>query len=184
MNFQKFTQKSIEAVEAAQNLAAQNGNQQIEQEHMLLALLEQENGLAGELVRKAGASPELLTEQLRGAIDRMVKLSGTDGRVYLSRDLDRALQEAEALASRMKDEYVSVEHIVLGIIEHPSDGMKNILKNAGLTKDKFISAVKSVRGNQTVKTDNPDRIWSNLRAHRSWIRSSDATRRSGTSYAS
>ena len=94
MNFQKFTQKSIEAVEAAQNLAAQNGNQQIEQEHMLLALLEQENGLAGELVRKAGASPELLTEQLRGAIDRMVKLSGTDGRVYLSRDLDRALQEA------------------------------------------------------------------------------------------
>ena len=156
MNFQKFTQKSIEAVEAAQNLAAQNGNQQIEQEHMLLALLEQENGLAGELVRKAGASPELLTEQLRGAIDRMVKLSGTDGRVYLSRDLDRALQEAEALASRMKDEYVSVEHIVLGIIEHPSDGMKNILKNAGLTKDKFISAVKSVRGNQTVKTDNPE----------------------------
>ena len=156
MNFQKFTQKSIEAVEAAQNLAAQNGNQQIEQEHMLLALLEQENGLAGELVRKAGASPELLTEQLRGAIDRMVKLSGTDGRVYLSRDLDRALQEAEALASRMKDEYISVEHIVLGIIEHPSDGMKNILKNAGLTKDKFISAVKSVRGNQTVKTDNPE----------------------------
>ena len=156
MNFQKFTQKSIEAVEAAQNLAAQNGNQQIEQEHMLLALLEQENGLAGELVRKAGASPELLTEQLRGAIDRMVKLSGTDGRVYLSRDLDRALQEAEALASRMKDEYISVEHIVLGIIEHPSDGMKNILKNAGLTRDKFMSAVKSVRGNQTVKTDNPE----------------------------
>ena len=156
MNFQKFTQKSIEAVEAAQNLAAQNGNQQIEQEHMLLALLEQENGLAGELVRKAGASPELLTEQLRGAIDRMVKLSGTDGRVYLSRDLDRALQEAEALASRMKDEYVSVEHIVLGILERPSDGMKNILKNAGLTKDKFMSAVKSVRGNQTVKTDNPE----------------------------
>ena len=156
MNFQKFTQKSIEAVEAAQNLASQNGNQQIEQEHMLLALLEQENGLAGELVRKAGASPELLTEQLRGAIDRMVKLSGTDGRVYLSRDLDRALQEAEALASRMKDEYVSVEHIVLGILEHPSDGMKNILKNAGLTKEKFMSAVKSVRGNQTVKTDNPE----------------------------
>ncbi len=156
MNFQKFTQKSIEAVEAAQSLAAQNGNQQIEQEHMLLALLEQENGLAGELVRKAGVSPELIVEQLRGAIDRFVRLSGTDGKVYLSRDLDRALQEAEALASRMKDDYVSVEHIVLGILEHPSEGMKSILRSAGLDKNKFMSAVKSVRGNQTVKTDNPE----------------------------
>ena len=156
MNFQKFTQKSIEAVEAAQSLAAQNGNQQIEQEHMLLALLEQENGLAGELVRKAGVSPELIVEQLRGAIDRFVRLSGTDGKVYLSRDLDRALQEAEALASRMKDDYVSVEHIVLGILEHPSEGMKSILRSAGLDKNKFMSSVKSVRGNQTVKTDNTE----------------------------
>ncbi len=156
MNFQKFTQKSIEAVEAAQSLAAQNGNQQIEQEHMLLALLEQENGLTGELVRKSGASPELLAEQLRAAVGRMVKLSGTDGKVYLSRELDRALQEAEALASRMKDDYVSVEHIVLGMLEHPSDGMKSILRSAGLDKNKFMSAVKSVRGNQTVKTDNPE----------------------------
>ena len=165
MNIQKFTQKSIEAIETAQNLAQQNGNQQIEQQHITLALLTQENGLVRELIRKTGAAPERMAEQLERMIGALPKLSGGDGRVYLSRELDEALQAAEKQADRMKDQYISVEHIMLAVIEHPNAAMKQLFREQELTADRFLTAMKEVRGNSAVRNDTPEDTYDALKKY-------------------
>ena len=159
MNLQKFTQKSIEAVQAAQSATIANGNQQMGQEHMLLALTEQQNGLIAELFRKTGASPEAIAADLRQAIDRLPKVSGgrvEPDKIYISRDVEQALTEAEHQSEKMKDDFVSVEHIMLGLLQKPQENVKRILTDAGVTKESFQKALKLVRGNQHVTTDNPE----------------------------
>ena len=159
MNLQKFTQKSIEAVQAAQNLTVANGNQQMGQEHLFLALVEQENGLIAELFRKMGVSPENVGAMLRQAIDKMPKVSGGSmepDKIYISRELEQALAEAERLSEKMKDDFISVEHILLGLLQKPQDTVKKILKETGITAEGFQTALKAIRGNQHVTTDNPE----------------------------
>ena len=159
MNLQKFTQKSIEAVQAAQSATIANGNQQMGQEHLLLTLTEQQNGLIAELFRKTGASPEAIAADLRQAIDRLPKVSGggmEPDKIYISRDVEQALTEAEHQSEKMKDDFVSVEHIMLGLLQKPQENVKRILTDAGVTKESFQKALKLVRGDQHVTTDNPE----------------------------
>jgi len=162
MNFQKYTQKSMEALQDARNLMASHGNSQITEEHLLLALLNKEEGISADLVQKAGASLELLKEELKSAVDGMPGMHGGSmepDKIYIDRALETALAEAETIASSMKDEYISVEHIMLGILDKPSDTVKKILKKCGLEKRAFEKAVKDIRGNQRVTNDNPEETY-------------------------
>ena len=159
MNLQKFTQKSLEALKDAQTLMASKGNSQITEEHLLLALIDNEQGIAADLIRRAGASVEVMRAELQSAVDAMPGMTGGSveaDKIYISRELESALAAAESLAGKMKDEYVSVEHIILGMLEKPSDGMRKIFKNAGLERAAFERAVKEIRGNQRVTNDNPE----------------------------
>ncbi len=159
MNLQKFTQKSIEALQNAQTLMASKGNSQITEEHLLLALIDDEGGIASDLIRRAGASVEVMRAELQSAVDAMPGMRGGSveaDKIYISRELEAALAAAESIASKMKDEYVSVEHLILGMLEKPSDGMRKIFKNAGLERSAFEKAVKEIRGNQRVTSDNPE----------------------------
>ena len=159
MNADKFTQKSIEAIREAQSIATENGNNNVGEEHLLAALLSQNGGLAGEIIKNIGASPETLLSKTEEEISRLPKVSGSGynpGNVYISSDLNKALNEAEKQASKMQDDYVSVEHILLGIIKYPSDSLKRIFREQNITEARVLDALKGIRGNQKVKTDNPE----------------------------
>ena len=162
MNLQKYTQKSMEALQDARTLMASHGNSQITQEHLFLALMNKEEGIAADLVKKAGASAEALKNELKAAIEAMPGMRGgavEADKIYIDRALEAALAEAEAIAERMKDEYISVEHIMLGILEKPSDSMKKIFKRSGLERPSLEKAVKDIRGNQRVTNDNPEETY-------------------------
>ena len=162
MNLQKYTQRSMEALQDARTLMASHGNSQITQEHLFLALMNKEEGIAADLVKKAGASPEILKNELQTAIEALPGMRGGSveaDKIYIDRTLESALAEAEAIASSMKDEYVSVEHIMLGIMEDPSDSMKKILRKCGLDNHALKKAVKDIRGNQRVTNDNPEETY-------------------------
>ncbi len=165
MNIQKYTQKSVEALQNAQSIAREYGNQELAQEHLLLALLTQQEGLIPELIKKCGASPERLVSQLEQSVTRFPKVSGSSVQQYLSGDLDRALNEAEAQAERMSDEYVSVEHIMLGILKKPSSSVRELLRQWGLGEDIFLRAVREVRGNQRVTSDSPETTYDALKKY-------------------
>ena len=157
MNLNQFTQKSVEAVQAAQQMASARQNQQIEQEHLLLALLEQKEGLIPQLMQKAGVEPAALRQKLTAAVERLPQVSGSGaGQMYLSRDLEQALNEAEKIAREMHDEYTSVEHLMLGLFEKTDDTLRSLFREAGLTKEKFMAALRQVRGNRTVTRDTPE----------------------------
>ena len=141
MNIDKYTKKSIEAIQSAQNIAAEHGNQQIEQTHLFYALLAQENGLISSLIRSMGVNPSALLGTLQTKIDSLPKVSG--GSQYFSQAAASAIDEAEKTASNMKDEYVSVEHIMLGIIKKADPDMKQILRGADIDENKFLSALKN-----------------------------------------
>ena len=162
MNLQKYTQKSMEAMQDARTLMASHGNSQITEEHLFLALMNKEEGIAADLVKKAGASAEILKNELKAAIEALPGMRGgavEADKIYIDRALEAALAEAEAIAERMKDEYISVEHIMLGILEKPSDSMKKIFKKSGLDRHSLEKAVKDIRGNQRVTNDNPEETY-------------------------
>ena len=166
MNLNQFTQKSVEAVQAAQQMAAARQNQQIEQEHLLLSLLEQKEGLIPQLMQKAGADPTLLRQRLSAAVERLPQVSGSGaGQMYLSRDLEQALSEAEKIAREMHDEYTSVEHLMLGLFEKTDDTLRSLFREAGLTKEKFMAALRQVRGNRTVTSDTPEETYDVLKKY-------------------
>ncbi len=165
MNAEKFTQKSLEALGAAQKLAVDEKNTQLEQEHLLLALLKQESGLIPSLFSKVGVQNAALENDLMTAIRSMARFDGEGGNVYLSQTLDNALSEAESIAKKMHDEYISVEHLVLGIIEKASVSMRSILKKHGITRKDFEDALKAVRGNQRVTGDNPEETYEALKKY-------------------
>ena len=166
MNLNQFTQKSVEAVQAAQQMAAARQNQQIEQEHLLLALLEQKEGLIPQLMQKAGVEPAALRQKLTAAVERLPQVSGSGaGQMYLSRDLEQALNEAEKIAREMHDEYTSVEHLMLGLFEKTDDTLRSLFREAGLTKEKFMAALRQVRGNRTVTSDTPEETYDVLKKY-------------------
>ena len=166
MNLNQFTQKSVEAVQAAQQMAAARQNQQIEQEHLLLALLEQQEGLIPQLMQKAGVEPAALRQKLTAAVERLPQVSGSGaGQMYLSRDLEQALNEAEKIAREMHDEYTSVEHLMLGLFEKTDDTLRALFREAGLTKEKFMAALRQVRGNRTVTSDTPEETYDVLKKY-------------------
>ena len=166
MNLNQFTQKSVEAVQAAQQMASARQNQQIEQEHLLLALLEQQEGLIPQLIQKAGVEPAALRQKLTAAVERLPQVSGSGaGQMYLSRDLEQALNEAEKIAREMHDEYTSVEHLMLGLFEKTDDTLRALFREAGLTKEKFMAALRQVRGNRTVTSDTPEETYDVLKKY-------------------
>ena len=166
MNLNQFTQKSVEAVQAAQQMASARQNQQIEQEHLLLALLEQKEGLIPQLMQKVGVDATSLRQKLTAAVERLPQVSGSGaGQMYLSRDLEQALNEAEKIAREMHDEYTSVEHLMLGLFEKTDDTLRSLFREAGLTKEKFMAALRQVRGNRTVTSDTPEETYDVLKKY-------------------
>mgnify|MGYP000006425001 FL=1 len=168
MNAEKLTQKSIEAIKKAQSLAAENGNNSVEEEHLLYALVTQQDGLVSELIKKLGGSSENIASALDAEISKFPKVSGSGydpGRIYVSSELDAALSEAEKEAEKMKDEYISVEHILLGLIDRPSICVGRILNSNGINKSSVLAALKTIRGNQKVKSDNPEDTYDVLKKY-------------------
>ena len=160
MNIQKFTQKSVEAVNNLEKTAMEYGNQEIEQEHLMYCLLTQEESLISRLISKMDIDSTLFKEQVDQALNRRVKVSG--GQPYVGQYLNKALISAEDEAKRMGDEYVSVEHLFLSLLDNPSPSMKDLFRENGITKDRFLKALSSVRGNQRVTSDNPEATYDTL----------------------
>ena len=166
MNLNQFTQKSVEAIQAAQQLAGERQNQQIRQEHLLLCLLEQKEGLIPQLMQKIGIDPAALRQKLTAAVERLPQVSGSGaGQMYLSRELEQALNEAEKIAGEMHDEYTSVEHLMLGLFEKADDALTGLFRETGLTKEKFMAALRQVRGNRSVTTDTPEDTYDVLKKY-------------------
>ena len=160
MNFQKFTQKSIQAVNDLEKVALEYGNQEIEQEHLLYSLLTQEESLIARLISKMDIDSTLFKERVEEALNKRVKVSG--GQPYIGQYLNKALVSAEDEAKRMGDEYVSVEHLFLALLDNPSPTIKTLFRENGITREKFLQALSTVRGNQRVTTDNPEATYDTL----------------------
>ncbi len=159
MNAQKFTQKSLEAIQDAQTIAVERGNIQIEQEHLLFALVTQESGLISQLLLKMSIDVRQFNQKLKSAMDAIPRVTGPgreSGKIYVSQDVDRVLADAEKQASTMKDEFVSVEHIMLSIFDNPKQSIRNLFNFFSLNKNKFLEALSTVRGNTRVTSDTPE----------------------------
>ena len=166
MNFQKYTQKSIAAVQSAQQLAATYGNQQLLPEHILLALLQQEDGLIPGCVERCGVSASTLKNSVLNLVEALPKVSGvTVDRIYSTQELETAMNEAESIATKMQDEYISVEHLMLGILDKATGKLKQTLDASGITYQKFMEVLKDVRGNQKVTSDNPEETYDVLKKY-------------------
>ena len=162
MNIQKFTQKSIEAVNQCEKLAYEYGNQQIEQEHLLYSLLTIEDSLILKLIQKMGIDPQEFRQRAENALSGLNKVHGGDSRVYVSGELNKVLLGAETEAKQLGDEYVSVEHLFLSMIRNAGRGVGKIFKEYSITRDRFLKALSSVRGNQRVTSDNPEATYDTL----------------------
>ena len=156
MNMQKFTQKSIEALQAAQNEALSNANQNLTEEHLLYALVSQKEGVVPNLFAKCGADTSRMISETEKKIASMPKVTGGGDNLYMDSTLASALAEAEKEADAMNDSYVSVEHIILGMMDKPSEFIKKLFRDYGIEREKFCSALREIRGNVRVDTDNPE----------------------------
>ena len=160
MNISKFTQKSVQAVQDLEKVAYEYGNQEIEQEHLLYTLLTQEDSLILKLIEKMEINKEYFLNTVKNALDAKVKVSG--GELRFGQYLNKALVNAEDEAKAMGDEYVSVEHLFLALLKYPSPSMKKIWSKFGITKERFLQALSTVRGNQRVVSDNPEATYDTL----------------------
>ena len=161
MNISKFTQKSVEAVQNCEKLAYEYGNQQIDQEHLLVSLLKLDDSLILKLITKMGISGEQFIDEAEAALKKLPKVSG-GGQVYLTQDLNKVLIDAEDEAKAMGDEYVSVEHLFLCLLKQPNKAMKELFRTYGIDRNKFLQALSTVRGNQRVTSDNPEATYDTL----------------------
>ena len=158
MNLNKLTQRSLEALQSAQSLAIQHNHQQVDQEHLLLALLQQENSLLMQLLRRMGRDEGVISS-LEQALQKIPGVTGTGreaDKVYITPQLDKALVAAEKQAAHMKDDYISVEHLFLGLMEAPNEALKGLFKAHDIRKDEFLKALNQVRGGARVTTDTPE----------------------------
>ena len=160
MNINKFTQKSLEAVNGCEKAAYDYGNQEVDQEHFLYSLLTVEDSLIGKLITKMDINFDVFLAQVEGLLKKKVKVSG--GQLYISNDLNKVLINAEDEAKTMGDEYVSVEHLFLSLIRQPNRGIKELFRNFGITREGFLQALSTVRGNQRVTSDNPEATYETL----------------------
>ncbi|MBS4785852.1 MAG: ATP-dependent chaperone ClpB [Clostridiales bacterium] len=168
MNAQKFTQKSLEAITAAQSIATEHSNQQVEQQHLLYALVDQSEGLIGSLLARMGADVGALKQDIQAEIAAIPGVSGPGrepDKIYVAPDVDRVLAAAEKLAGQMKDDYVSVEHIMLSLIQSPNTAVERLLRKYAVTGDAFRSVLMSVRGNARVTSDNPEDTYDVLKKY-------------------
>ena len=168
MNAQKFTQKSLEAVQLAHNLAVEQNNMQIEQVHLLLALLTQEDSLCAQLFKKMGVEVPSLVSQVRQEAGKLPGVTGSgreEGKIYVSQEVDTALAHAENVAKSMKDEYVSVEHLMLALLEKPDRTVRELLRTFSVEKNAFLKALQEVRGNARVTSDSPESTYDALKKY-------------------
>ena len=168
MNAQKFTQKSLEAIQRAQSIAIENQSAQIEQEHILLALTEQIDSLINELLKKMNVNTEQFNKELLRIIQNSPKMVGgarESDKIYVSQDVDKVLVDAEKKATEMKDEYVSVEHIMLALIDDANNKVKEIFKQYNINKNNFLKVLSTVRGNTRVTSDNPESTYDVLKKY-------------------
>ena len=160
MNINKFTQKSMEAVEGCQKLAYEYGNQEIEQEHLLYSLLTMDDSLILKLIEKMEINPQYFVNKVEEAISRRTKVQG--GQAYVGQDLNKVLISAEDELKTFGDEYVSVEHLFLAMMKYPNKAIKELFKEFGITRERFLQALSTVRGNQRVTSDNPEATYDTL----------------------
>ena len=160
MNIQKFTQKSVQAVQGCEKLAYEYGNQEIEQEHLLYSLLTIDDSLILKLVEKMEIQKEHFVNRVRQAVEKRVKVQG--GQVYIGQDLNKVLINAEDEAKQLGDEYVSVEHLFLAMLKNPNREINAVWKEYGITRERFLQALSTVRGNQRVTSDNPEATYDTL----------------------
>ncbi len=168
MNAQKFTQKSLEAIQAAQDITIEHQNMQLEEEHLFYALLTQDQGLIPQLLLKMGVPAERLEADARRAVEALPHVTGPGreaGKIYISNEVDQVLNQAEKTADNMKDEYVSVEHIFLALIAHPNDAVKKLLSAYSITKDGVLKVLMSVRGSTRVTSDSPESTYDALKKY-------------------
>ena len=168
MNTQNYTQKTLEAVQAAQSLATEYGNQQIEQSHLLLALLTAENGLVPQLLASMGLTVPSFAAAVKAQVEKLPKVSGPGremGKIYVSQGVDRALNTAEETARQMKDEYVSVEHLLLALVKTADRELAELYKTYNVTYEGILQALTAVRGNQRVTSDNPEETYDALKKY-------------------
>ena len=165
MNTQRFTQKSVEAIQAAQSLAIANRNMQLEQLHLLAALVEQQDGLIGQMLLKMGLDKEAVMDDINREIAKIPGVTGSGreaDKIYVAQDVDVALVYAETVASQMNDDYISVEHIMMAILSKPNSAMRQLFQKYGITKDSFLASLVSVRGNTRVTNDTPEETYDAL----------------------
>ncbi len=160
MNISKFTQKSMQAVEGCEKLAYEYGNQEIEQEHLLYSLLTIDDSLILKLIEKMEINTQYFLNRVEEAVNKRVKVQG--GQVYVGQDLNKVLVSAEEEAKALSDEYVSVEHLFLAMIKHPNKEIKEIFREFGITRERFLQVLSTVRGNQRVTSDNPEATYDTL----------------------
>ena len=168
MNMNQFTQKTIEALQNAQRLAVEYSNQAVEQEHLLAALAQQQDGLIPQLLQAMGVDANAFANAATEKVAALPRVTGSGRdpeKVYISGDLDRALNAAEAQARQMKDEYISVEHVFLGIVQRPGRAAGELFKQFGITAEKFMQQLSTVRGNQRVTSDNPEETYNALKKY-------------------
>ena len=168
MNMNQFTQRSLAAIQGAQELAVEHGNQQIEQEHLMLALLTDEQGFIPQLLSAMGMTVPSFAAAVKAEVEKLPKVSGGGreaDKVYVAQDVDRALKAAESAAQSMKDEYISVEHILLGLLDSANSALKELFRTYNVTREKVMQALTSVRGNQRVTSDNPEETYDALKKY-------------------
>ena len=168
MNMNQFTQKSLEAIQAAQALATEYGNQQIEQPHLLAALVEQDGGFIPQLLTNMGVTVESLQAAVRKEVSKLPKVSGSGreaDKVYVSQGVDKALNAAESVAGGMKDEYVSVEHLLLALLDTAESPLKSLFRTYNIDKDRVMQSLAALRGNQRVTSDNPEETYEALKKY-------------------
>ena len=168
MNTNQFTQKTLEALQSAQRLAVEYSNNAVEQEHLLAALAQQQDGLIPQLLTKLGTDPNAFAQAALQKVEALPRVTGSGrdpDKVYISGDLDRALNAAEQQAKQMQDEYISVEHVFLGILQRPGKAAAELFKAFGITTERFMQQLSQVRGNQRVTTDNPESTYDALKKY-------------------
>lgn len=168
MNAQKFTQKSLETIQLANNLALENNNMQIEQEHLLYALLKIDQSLIAQLLKKMGKDPQAFMQAVKQEIDKMPGVTGSGreaGKIYIAQDVDMVLAKAEKIADSMKDEYVSVEHLMISLMENPNQHLKELFKLFDIQKNDFLQVLQQVRGNTCVTSDSPEDTYDVLKKY-------------------
>jgi len=165
MDTNRFTQKSLEALQAAQQLAQSYGNAQVEQVHLLDALLSQENGLIGQLMGKLGLNVQQVRTACESAVNRLPKISGSNQQPYVTASLSQALTEAENQMKQMRDEYISVEHLFLGLLEKADSTVRPLFASLDITKSKFLEALQAVRGSARVTSEDPESTYDALKKY-------------------